>query len=355
MAFTQAELDNIANTTLDYFIRGEALSQIIQARPLYDAMRKAQKTFPGGKGDISLPVKGEYTTSVAGYSHDDTVTFVNPANVKRVNYAWREHHAGIGVTLTELKHSGISVVDSAQSKSTTQHSESELVVLTNLLQDKLEDMAEGWARSFTDLLFDDGATDPKALAGLAALLPDDPTSGTVGGIDRATTAWWRHRARTTAHQTATTLASDGPIDTGAEEIDNVIHTEMRQLKRYRGKPSLACCGSDFLDALVAKLRSKGNYTDSGWSSKGVTDIAMADVHYRNMPFVYDPHMDDLGLAKRCYILDPSKIYLYAMEGEDMKRHTPARPHDKYVMYRSLTWTGQMVLQQSNAQGVYDIA
>jgi hypothetical protein len=352
MAFSTQELDNIANATLDHYIRGPAFSQIIQDRPIYDALRKTQKTTPGGKGDISLPVKGVYTTSVAGYTHDDEVTYVNPANIRRVNYPWREHHAGIGITLTELKHSGISVVDSAQSKSTSQHSDSDLVVLTNLLQDKLEDMAEGWGRSFTNLLHGNGTGDPKALAGIRALLPDNPTAGTVGGINRATTTWWRHRARTVAHATATT-AANGAINTSTEPLDNLIHKEMRQLKRYGGRPSIALCGSDFLDALAARLRDKGNYTETGWSG-GAKDISMADIKYRNVPFVYDPHMDDLSLAKRCYILDTSKLYLYVMEGEDMKRHTPARPHNRYVMYRAMTWTGQLVLQQSNAQGVYDI-
>ena len=353
MAFSQGELDNIANATLDHYIRGAAFSQIIQERPLYDAMRKAQKTTPGGKGDISIPVKGVYTSAVAGYTHNDTVTYANPANIKRVNYPWREHHSGIGVTLTELKHSGISVVDSTQSKSTTQHSDSDLVVLTNLLSDKLEDLAEGWARSFTTLLYGDGTGDAKALAGLAALLPANPLAGTIGGINRATTAWWRHRALTAAHATASTVAADGAINTSTAAIDNVIHTEMRQLKRYGGRPNIAVAGSAFLDALAARLRDKGNYTDSGWSG-GAKDIAMADIKYRNVPFVYDPALDDLSLSKRCYILDTSKICLYVMDGEDMKRHTPARPHDQYVMYRGVTWTGQMALQQSNAQGVYDI-
>lgn len=39
----------------------------------------------------------------------------------------------------------------------------------------------------------------------------------------------------------------------------------------------------------------------------------------------------------------------------MKRHNPARPADKYVMYRALTWVGGLVCRQRNANGVYSIA
>jgi hypothetical protein len=43
-----------------------------------------------------------------------------------------------------------------------------------------------------------------------------------------------------------------------------------------------------------------------------------------------------------------------MEGEDMKKHNPARPADKYVLYRAQTWTGGLVCRQRNTSGVYSI-
>ena len=58
MPFTAPQLANIANAALDYYIRGDALDQAVQDKPLLNAMVKAQKTFPGGKGNISIPVKG---------------------------------------------------------------------------------------------------------------------------------------------------------------------------------------------------------------------------------------------------------------------------------------------------------
>ena len=100
MSFTAQELANTANAALDFYIKGPAFLHTIQERPLYDALRSAQKNFPGGKANISLPVKGEFATTVQGFSHDDTVNYVNPANIKRVQYPWREHHGGITLTMT---------------------------------------------------------------------------------------------------------------------------------------------------------------------------------------------------------------------------------------------------------------
>lgn len=356
MAFTQAELDNIANAALDHHLRGPALSQVLQDRPLYDAMRRAQKTFSGGKGAITKQVKAAYTTTVAGFTHNDTVSYANPANIKRVSYNWKEHHAGISLTLTELKHDGISVVDSLDSASTRDHSDVELTRLTGLLEDKLEDMTEGWARSFDTLLHGDGVADAKALAGLAHLVAANPRTGTVGGINRATAGneWWRNRAYTAAHL-AGGGTGFGAIDTATVQLPLVMHKEFRQLRRYGGRPNLIIAGSDFLDALAAQLYAKGEFTNQGWTSAGKNDIGIADISYKGLKFQYDPALDDLSLAKRCYVLDTRHLFPYVMEGEDMKKHAPARPATQYVMYRAVTWTGNLFMDMANCHGVYDIA
>jgi hypothetical protein len=41
MAFTQAEIDNIANAALDFYIKGQPLSQQLQDKPLLAAMKSA--------------------------------------------------------------------------------------------------------------------------------------------------------------------------------------------------------------------------------------------------------------------------------------------------------------------------
>ena len=241
MAFSAGELSNIANAALDFYIdRGDVLSQTIQNKPLLKAMDGKAKSFPGGKGDVNLAVKGAYTTTVAGYTHNDTVAYANPANIVRANYTWREHHAGISLTHTELKHDGISVVDTDGAE-VSQHSRRDMTMLANLLEDKLEDMMEGYSRGMNSLLWGDGTADAKAIAGIRAFVTDNPTTGTVGGINRATSGneYWRNRA----------MIGAGKIAASADLVET-IHTEMRQLRRYGGRPNIALCGSTFLDRLV---------------------------------------------------------------------------------------------------------
>ncbi len=347
MPFTAPQLANIANAALDYYIRGDALDSAVQDKPLLKALVAAQKTFPGGKGNISIPVKGDRTTQIMGYTHDDTVTYANPANIKRVTYPWKEIHAGITFTNTELKMDGISVVDSMTGGETVDHTDAEMTRLTGLLKDKLDDMAKGWAESFNKMLWLDGSQDAKQVPGIRSLIIDTPAVGVTGGLDRATTLWWRNRALVGANKIVSAPATQTLVKT--------LRNEVRQLRRYGGRPTTALCGSTALQKLEAEVAEKGYYTQDGWAGQGKNDIAMASVSMRQVGnFVYDPTLDDLGFPDYMYLLDLSHISLQVMDGEDKKTHTPARPYDKYVYYRAMTWTGGMTADQLNTCGVYQV-
>lgn len=347
MPFSANELASIANGVLDYNVKGQPLSQTIQDKPLLDSFMKAQKTFGAGNTNITEPVKGDYTTTIMGFTHDDTVSYLNPANLKRVSYPWREIHAGIQFTGTELKKSGISVTDSETGEKTTTHTDKELAVLVNLLDDKVEDMMEGWARGMNAMFWKDGSQDAKQVAGILSLVLDAPTVGVTGGIDRAISTWWRNRASLAIASNSGTWAN--------QPLVRVLQQEYRQLRRYGGKPNLFLAGSDFMDAFEMELRSKGNYTLDGWANKGAIDAAVSDLKFKGTTIQYDPTLDDLSRSKYGYWLDTRRIKPMVMDGEDRKTHNPARPAEKYVYYRAMTWTGGLVATQLNCHGVYSIA
>ena len=369
MAFSAPELENIANAALDYYFnRGEAFQQALQARPLvriFDA--GSAKTFPGGKGNISLAIQGAYgaggvNDKLKGYTHTDTVVFFNPTNIKRVNYPWREMHIGIELSYTELKIDGISVT--SEFGATSEHSGRDATVLVNLWENKLFDFGERYSRSLNDLLWGDGSTDAKAIAGIRSIITDNPATGTVGGFDRAVAGneFWRNRAYTTAMGTAVTgtpaLAKWGgaPITSNPANGGTLwqkLQSEGRQLRRYGAKPNTFLAGSDFIGALEIEMRSNGYYTQSGF--KGSQDGAMGPVLFDGTSIQYDPTLDDLGYSKRAYWFDSRHIYLMKMSSEWRRVHNPARPVDQFILARSVTSTGQMIAQQCNGALVIDIA
>jgi hypothetical protein len=363
-------LNHVATAALDWwFNKGTAFKQAIQEKPLLAMMESKAKTFPGGKGDIVVSVKGDYGNTAApgtndklvGYQLDDTVNYYTPANLMQARFPWKEHHIGLTMTHSELKTDGISVVDT-NGEDTSEHSGRDDTVLVGLLEDALEDISERYAISMNELLWTNGTGDAKALAGIAALVTDAPGTGVVAGIDRALKPWWRNRAYTTAMGTAvgTTPAlgawGGAPITANAANggtLISLLQKEYRQLTRYGGKPNTGFCGSDWLAAIEMELRANGNYSMQGFSVG--KDVSVGTISYMGTDFEYDPTLDTLGKSKRCYWWDNRDIFLVKMQDEWRHQHSPARPPDKYVLYRGITSTGQLAARRLNSAVVIDIA
>lgn len=354
MAFTAGELNNILNAALPFYIKGPTFAQSIQDKPLLNAMLASQSTFSGGNGKISMPVQFDYdTSSFAGYSHNDTVGYTNPTNIRRAEWAWKEIHAGITVTFTELKIDGITVTDSENGKSTSNHSGRDIHVLTGLLENKLADMGEAWSRKMDEMLHRDGTQDAKQVPGIFALIADNPAVGTLAGIDRSLQPFWRNRSLVNNLSNGGTDQRIVP-STSLQTLTKTLRNEVRQLKRYGGQPNLPICGSRFLEALEAEIHEKGVYTETGFA-RGTNDIGMADITMRGVGrFIYDPTLDDLGRSRFCYFIDTKNVMLKVMQGEDRKVHNPARPYDQYALYRAMTWTGALCAKQLNGCGVYEV-
>lgn len=347
MSLTLAQAETVINSTLDfYWKKGTPTDQHIQERPLLRKMRSKLKSIPGGKGRVDMPVVMEATSTLQGFQYDDTVSYGNPANVKRVSYPYRLFHIGTQITWHEMIHDGISVTDSTTGKNTTQLDQREVTMLVNLVEHKARDMDEGFDRDLNTLFWRDGTQSALAFPGVTSIVVDNPAAATVvGGIDQSANAKWRNRASLNITLGDTTGASQAVV--------NTLDFEMRQLRRYGGNPDTFLAGSDMIDRLTKEFRNKGFYTETGFT--GGKDISAGDISYNGKVIEYDPTLDDLGYSKRLYVLDSKRLMPFNVAGEAEKMHNPARPEDKYVFYRAKTWVGGLACTMRNCHGVYAFA
>lgn len=341
MAIDTSVANDIANAVLDFFVRSPAMAQTTQDKPLLAALKSSQKTFPAGKTYVSEPVKGTYMNTVAGffqgYSEDSQLVFTQAQNILQAQYAWKEVHAGLIITWTELKKDGITVRDH---NTTTDHG-TELTRLVGLLEDRLLDYAESWARSKNAMFWADGTQDTNQVPGIQAILPD--AYGTVGGLAQATYPFWKH-----------IIVQSIAVEPNTSNLIETIRANVIQLRRYGGRPNRALCGSAFLAGLRQEIQAKGLFTQQGFSKS--QDIGMGSISIPEIgTFDYDPTLDDLGLSKRCYVMDMRRIRLRPMEGEDDKTLKPERPYDYMVFLKSMTWTGALVSNQENCNAIFEIA
>lgn len=347
-ALTQAELDNIANAAFDWYERKKIINQHIQDKPLLRELKKYQKTFSGGKGDIVVSPVFETQSTLEGFEGDDTLTFVNPTPIKQARYPWKMQHLGIKMTTQELLADGISIVDT-NGASTKGISGRDTHVIQDILSQKLADASEGFAKGMNDMLWLDGTQSAKDVPGIQYLIAKAPAVGVVGGIDRATQPLWRNIALTTANG-----VSQVTPNTGTSALIRACQKQVRQLTRYGDPRFIILCGSAFMEAIEDEAYAKGTLTQTGFGE--TTEAGMGAVSVRGLgTFMYDPTLDALGEQKFAYFIDTKAICLQPITGEDMKRHNPARPHDKMVVYKSWTWAGGMSMRQANTSMVVEIA
>ena len=203
MALGLVVATDIINAALTFYVRGKEFAQTIQEKPLLSWLKENQLEFPSGKDDVSSPVQGAYMSDTpgffAGYSEDDALAFTQAQNLLRVKYPWKEQAASLIITLTELKKDGITVRDHQK---TSEHSQREMTVLTGLLDNRLRDFGESWARAKNNMLWLDGSQDAKATPGVRAILQDAGSGGagqTIGGLATATYPWWNFLDRVGAN------------------------------------------------------------------------------------------------------------------------------------------------------------
>lgn len=351
MPLTAAQLTDINNATYETFLnKGKVLSQYIQSKPLLKAIDGAAGSFAGGRDSVALNVKaGQGGGSLQGYTGDDQLTYYNPTGIKRVRYNWKEHFIGMTITGTELKENGIDLMEDGADQSTVTMSGREAHALANILDEKNEMMAEDYAVSMNDLLWGDGSSDAKALAGIQSLIFDTPATGTTGGLSRSVYPWWRNRSNIGSEVTSSTANGGALIQ--------FLQAEERQRTKYKtpGSRIIRLAGSDFIGAMETEIRANGNYSMTGF--KGTQDASMGSLTWNGVEIVYDPTLDDLGFSKRMYVLDVGRngIKLLYMDGNRYKKHNPARPYDRMVHYNGISTTAVLVAKQLNTSGVYAIA
>lgn len=338
---------DIANAILIEYTRGRTLSQTTIDKPTMRRLRERTKPISAGNRQVSDPVQGTFMADTAGfytgYTQDDVLTFQQAQNILRTFATWYETHAGLIITMTELKENGITILDNQQSR---EHTGREVDILTDLLENRVEDFNESWNRMFNLMLWKDGTQDSKQPPGIASIIIDDPTTGTTMGLNRATYWWWQNRALTGSN-----AITPSPTD---QNLTRRLRSEIRQLGVFGGRPDFAPCGSEFMDALELEYQAKGLYTQSGFT-RGTNDMGMDQISIKGVGnFVFDPTLDQLAKSKKCYFIDTRRLRLRPMKDEDEKLSTPSRPYNYMVWLRSMTWTGAIDATQLNCHAVYEV-
>lgn len=353
MPFTASQLQRAGHYSLDAYLRNVPIDQITQDRPLLAMVMGAKKPFPGGKQYIIENVRMAYNSNFQWYRGDDAVSYNKRDSVRQAQYPWSSAHDGFTLNEDELFQNGITIIEGKVAKA----SDDEVDRLTDMLQENVEVLREGFEQTFDYQLHLDGSQDSDAVAGLDYLIATDPTSGTVGGIDRSTSTYWRNYAKT------------GIVTTTQGTLITEMEKAWRTCTRHGGQPDTILAGEDFLDAF--RTDAKGDITrylqiaNNGGNSKKAAAMLdpSSDLFFHGIQIQRDPTALDIDTAdapsvtwqKRCYFLNSKTMKLRPAKGHDMITRTPPRVYDRYSYYWGLTWKGALTCNKPNGNAVLAIA
>lgn len=242
-------------------------------------MGKMKKSQGHGR-DINLPIMYGKNSTAGSYFGSEILDTSEQDGITAATYPWKYVNCSITITGAEEK---MNKGESA---------------IISLLGAKIEQARLSLQDVINDMLYADGTGNTgKDILGLAALIKDTPTTGSVGDISRATYDWWRNKY-TTATKTSTAydnlLAAMRSIynqaSHGARHPDLVIS----DLDTYEGYESLTLvkqrfAGSDAADASFKNLTYKGaNYFYDKACPGDSTAGRVYFINTSNLKWIYHP-------------------------------------------------------------------
>ena len=257
--------------------------------------------------NITNPLVVGRNPNVTSFQYFDPLPVVQTNEFNTVRYGW-SRVAG-------------SVVISSQEEDENQGEG----VIFKILKGKLDVLELSIKEKFSQYLYGSGAgTDPN---GLAALIPDDPTTGTLGGISRATESQWR----TSAYQFS------GAID--ATNIEEAFDDVLMDLTLNGEKPSLILCGRNIMRIYRAAVRDKFTIPITGKAGDAMMDLGFGNVTHNKIPMFYD---EDCGV-NRAYFINDKYMRLHILKGVNMVTKKLAAPWTIDGSGSRVLWQGQYCL------------
>lgn len=344
MAISSTDLAIIANYAITNYIR-TSTDQLTQNRPLLKYFLGKRKKMLAGPGESENIIKDYGSSFAFGYG-DGEIEFNERNPTVQNMFSWSRATDAFKISHDRLVAAGIDVHEGKHGEFQT--SDNEKAIISNLLADNMYVLNEGFYKNLDLYLHRDGTSDANAIAGLDALISTDPTTGTVGNIDRAANEWWRNYAN---------------VSIAADDMVQQMEKAWRECIRHGGTPDFIIAGSDFIDAYRKSITLTQN-VDAGSIKKieGATGSGTdTGVFFKGIQLIWDPTMDDLDSiettattkwAKRCYFINSDHIK-YKDNGIDITQ--PTRPYNVLAVYQMLVWRGILTSNRLSAHAVLAVA
>jgi hypothetical protein len=322
MAFPNSAISDIIATTIQSRT-GQIADNVTKNNALLSRLKQRGNVKPFSGGNVILQELSFAENANAGYySGYETLPVAASDVISAAQYDIKQAACPVTISgLEQLQNAGKEqIIDLLEARMTVAES-----TMANLI-------AGG--------VYSDGTgSGGKQITGLNAQVAVDPTTGTVGGIDRATWNFWRNKIfkATTTGGAATTAAN----------IQSYMNQLWASLVRGQDRPDLIIMDNAYWGFFMNSLQAIQRFT-------GDTDakLGFVSVKYMDADVVLDGGIGGFCPAKTMFMLNTKYIFLRPHSQRNM---VPLSPGQRYSVNQDaavqiLAWAGNLTAGGLQFQG-----
>lgn len=179
----------------------------------------------------------------------------------------------------------------------------------------------------------------KEVTGLNAAVPVVPTTGTYGGIDRATWVFWRSQV---SNQVAGAVT--------AANIQSFMNALWATLVRGRDHPDLILADAAMWNLYLASLQAQQRFTQAE-----IGDLGFPTVKFMGTDFVLDGGIGGFCPANTLFMLNTKYLFWRPHAARNM---VPLSPNKRYAINQDaevqiIGWAGNLTTSGAQFQGRLD--
>ncbi len=322
MAFANAAISDIIATTIQSRT-GKIADNVTKNNALLARLKQRGNVRPFSGGNVILQeLSFAENANVGYYSGYETLPVAASDVISAAQYDIKQ--AACPVTISGLEQ--------------LQNAGKEQII--DLLESRLNVAESSMANLLAAGVYSDGTgSGGKEVTGLAAQVPVDPTTGTVGGIDRATWNFWRSKLFD--------ASTNGGAATTAANIQSYMNALWASLVRGSDRPDLIVMDNAYWAFYMASLQNIQRFTSSGDANLGFVSVKFMDADV-----VLDGGIGGFCPTKTMFMLNTKYIFWRPHSQRNM---VPLSPGQRYSVNQDaavqiLAWAGNLTASGLQFQG-----
>jgi len=322
MTAPNAKYDSIFTTTIENRSKKMA-DNITKNNALLNRLSAKDKirTIDGGAKILEELEYGE--GDVVWYSGFDTISYTGPELFSAAEYALKLCAVPVAISGEDmLKNSGREQIIS-------------------LFEKRIQNAEKTMANKLGAALYSDGTgSSGKEIGGLKLLIADSPTSGTVGGINRATSGneFWRNQASVISASASALTSST---------ILSKMNDMYLKCSRGTDKPDLIVTDDYLYDMYETALQPMQRFCDPKLAEAGFQCLK-----YKGADVIFDGGQGGSCPAKHMYFINTNYLYLRPHKDRNFKVIGGERMAvNSDAIYKIIGWAGNLTMSNAALQGV----